>query len=264
MLRSTLFSIFLLINLFPLSTLAKESAEPILSPTIQKTITSFYSAYDKKRQCWVAKDKHDRSQHYCLKLINFKQIQTDEGKRYYILLSGEVLNEKGEPFGAHVSSGLVGAFVFHNSRLVAHDAYYPIGAFGKPPEDWSIIKLSDDDYWAWLSEWGDCHFGYCGGRYVLLAPYGKNMKNLAAFTSSYSDEGTGKFENGGATNLESSLIVDTTQKAEQKTGIYPLKITIKGENAGKALKQSEWILPFNRKKWAYIEPKGWALADREF
>ncbi|MGV6810130.1 MAG: hypothetical protein ACWA5U_09670 [bacterium] len=266
MLRLSVFSLllFMLINLSPLIAVAKDHTQLTLSPIIQEKITRFYSEYDKKRQCWVAKDQYDSNLHYCLKIEKIKVIKTDQGKRHYILLSGEILDEQQESASSHASSGLVAAFIFQENQLIAHNAYYPLGSFGKPPEGWSMIKLSENDYWAWFNTWGDCHFGHCGGRYVLLAPYEKSIKNIADFTSDYSDSGTGKFENGGGTELESTLIVDTTQQAEKNTGIYPLKINIKGLNAGKAVQKTEWIIPFNRKKWGYIEPRNWPLANREF
>lgn len=228
--------------------------------------TVYKGGYDKARQCWRAFDK-ENSQAYCMKLDLTRLVNTQSGPRLYLLVSGTAVDEKGEPNGAHVTSGMVGAFAVEErdgrAEIIAADALLPVGASGAAPTGWKLVQFGPNDYWGWLNEAGDCHQGYCGTRTALLAPYGRQIKDLAGFAKSYS--------NGGAcgddacfrksTELESAMQIDNSVT---DTKVYPLTVTVKGTNKGRKIAPKRFTLVFDAKKWSYQMPSDWPLKDADF
>jgi hypothetical protein len=237
--------------------------KPEASP--EKILSGVYSKFDEKHKCWIGADED--GQLYCMRLDRFDRISTSNGERLYVIAVGEAVDEQGEPNGAHVTSGAVGAFVVQihsgKSELVAGEATIQVGAMGVAPAKWNFVKLGPDDYWGWLNTWGDCHQGSCGQRYSILAPRGKKVVDLAGFVSEADDTGScGDVE----CEKQSSSLTTSLKISDKANGakVYSLFVTVRGKDHGKPLKEKTWMLPFDRKSWHYVEPKDWPLNDRDF
>lgn len=245
---------------FPVCTMADLSAKAVLDKA--------YPTYDAKHQCWLAEDD-ENGQRYCMKIDRTDNITADTGSRLYILMAGEAVDDKGEPNGSHATPGLIGAFVVeeHDGKpeLLASNAKIPLGANGFAPTQWKFVKLGPSDYWGWQNESGDCHQGYCGSGYSILASYGKTIRDLTSFAASFDDSGactdTEKRCEANSTSIESKLEIDASQSSEK---VFQLRITVSGELHGKELTPQTWTLPFDPKQWQYTEPKDWPLKGAEF
>jgi hypothetical protein len=246
------------------STHAIESAEP--NVTADKVLTAAYGAYDKKLSCWFADDA-ESGQRYCMKVDRIDKIQTKAGFRFYVLAAGDAIDEAGHPNGNHLSFGAVGAFVVEDRKdatvFIASDPQIPVGSMGNAPNKWALMQLGPDDYWGWKNTWGDCHQGYCGSRYAVLAPYGKHIRDLAGFVASYEDTGACGDEECQSTrsSLDSTLRVNTS---DHTVKVFPIEVIVTGTDGGKELASKTWIMPFDPKKWRYVEPADWPLKMRDF
>lgn len=232
----------------------------------QKVLSSVYGRYDKQHACWIATEAENQ-QRYCMKLDHAETISTDTGPRLYILAAGNAVDAAGAEDGGHVTPGLVGAFVVAEqqgqTQILHGKPNITVGANGQAPRQWRFVKLGPSDYWGWHNVAGDCHQGYCGSRHIILAPYGKTIKNVAGFVASFNDGGAcGDTRCAGrSTDLDSKLDIHATQI---HVPVFPLRITVTGRDKGRKLAPKTWILPFNPAKWAYTQPKDWPLAGRDF
>ena len=228
----------------------------------KQVLDKVYGRYDKKHDCWLTMDAGN-NQRYCMKIDRSDKISANTGQRLYVLAVGTAVDDEGKPEEAHVLSGLVGAFVVEErngqAEIVAADPKIQMGASGSAPTKWKLTKLGPSDYWGWQNTSGDCHQGYCGSRYSILAPYGKKIRDLAGFVATFDDAGA--CINKRCSSIESKLEIDSTQINKK---VFPLLITVTGIDKGKKLAPKTWTLPFNPAKWSYIEPKQWPLKERDF
>ncbi|HLA33579.1 MAG TPA: hypothetical protein VJ001_01790 [Rhodocyclaceae bacterium] len=226
-----------------------------------RVLDKFYGKRDDMHNCWFAVDAED-NQRYCMKIDRADKVSTPTEQRLYVLATGIAVNDEGKPDGAHVSSGLVGAFVIEDRNgqmeIVAANPKIPIGASGSAPTNWKFHQFGPADYWGWLNTTWDCHQGYCGGRYSILAPYGKSIRDLAGFAAYYTDIGA-VGDNG--TIIDSKLEIDSS-KIDSK--VFPLLIAVTGIDKEKELQSKTWTIRFNPKKWSYMAPKDWPLEGRDF
>lgn len=227
-----------------------------------ETISLFYPNYNNKEKCWIVKSKEINENHYCLSITHSKVIETQSGKRRYLVLTSTMLDEKKDEFISHVTSGMAVLFIVSNSdsKLIAKSPTLLLGAYSTPPTSWKLIKLAPSDYWGWRTQVSDAHGGYFGGTHLIYAPYGKQgIKEIAGISAFYSNEGTGA-TGKKLTELDNklSIIVDPSKR------IYSLKAKLTGVKKGVKIKEKYWILSFDVKKWRYSEPDNWLLSGYEY
>lgn len=234
--------------------------------TPKQVLDKIYGNYVRKNACWITIDT-ENDQRYCMKIDRADKITADGQVRHYILAAGEAIDENGEPNGAHVTPGMIGAFVLeergNSAKILAADPKIVIGASGNPPTGWRLVKIGPADYWGWQNTTGDCHQGYCGTRYAILAPHGGKIRDLAGFVASYSDGDAcaDKHCERMSAALESKLEIDSSDLSAK---VFPLLITVSGQDRGKKLPPKTWTVPFDTTKWSYTEPKKWPLGGRDF
>lgn len=240
----------------PLAAQAELSSKQILN--------NIYKEYDQKHQCWITISEEQR---YCLKIDREDHIKADTGQRLYLLMAGDAVDEQGEVNGGHVTSGLIAAFIIEEqngkTEIIASESDIQMGSYGSAPTQWQLIKLGAGDYWGWKNTHSYGNQGIFGGRYALLAPYGKKIRDIANLPSDYTNGGACREDDEKkcaqiSTEIESKLSVDDS---DPNAKVYPLKITVTGRVKGKELPAKTWTLPFDTKKWFYIEPADWALKD---
>jgi hypothetical protein len=254
-----LHKISVLLLLMPLAAQAELSAEAVLNQV--------YDAYDKKHECWLAADTEE--QRYCMKLDHSAKITTATGQRLYVLAAGDWIDEQGENTAGHANSGLVGAFVVEEQQgkpvILYGNAHIAIGSSGFAPTGWKFVKLGAEDYWGWHNITGWSGQGYLFGYYAILAPYGKNIRDLmsSGFIQNYDDTGACSEEEKickqKTTEIESALAFDSSKTSAK---VFPLRLTVTGTDKGKILKPKVWTISFDTKKWSYPMPANWILKDK--
>lgn len=279
-----------LILLFVLTTLLAACKQPE-ALTAKQVLDSVYSQYDTKHACWIAQDPDGMIA--CMKLDSEKLLHLPSGDRLYVLVAGDLVDEQHESNGAHASPGSVGAFVAETiagkTMLIASNSAMANGTMGTGPFGWKLVQLGPKDYWGWQGGYEDCHQGYCGSYYSILAPYGKTIKDVGFMTASFDNSGAVDPEQCAKDKkveltiqraddsvaddaqdedvcqqpsiINSTLKIDTSN---QHVKVYPLKITVTGISEGQAIKPATYSFEFDIKKWQYIEPKDYALIATDF
>lgn len=227
----------------------------ILNETFSRRLLSkVYGKYMPENDCWQALNSESKQQ-YCMKVGRTDKIKSNTGDRYYVLAFGDAVDEEGTFNGNHTSTGMVGAFVVEirsgQSEIVASDSQMFMGEFGYAPTNWNFVKLGSPDYWGWQNQTGFCNQGYCSHWYVILAPYEKQIRDLAnSMLASWSE---GK-EDGDS--LDTKLHIDSSRSNEK---VFPLELTMTGYYKGAKLIPKTLKVPFDEQKWTYVGPaaKGW-------
>ena len=244
-------------------------AAPLLAHaelSVKEVLDKVYDSYDQAHDCWITTD--NEQQRYCMKIDRSDKVAANTGQRLYLLMAGDAVDDKGEPSDSHAQSGLVGAFVIEEhdgqAEIIASDAKIPMGGYGAAPSQWQFVKLGASDYWGWQNTTGYSGQGYSNSYYVILAPYGKKIHNLAGFAQGFDDAGACTEDEQKcatiSTSIESTLEIDSSQTDAK---VFPLHITVTGKDKGKSIATKTWTIPFDSKKWMYIEPKDWTLKNRD-
>lgn len=212
--------------------------------TPAELMTKVYGKYDIKSKCW-----HDNE--YCMKIDSFKVLNCDTGKRLYLLATGTNSDN------SHAATGAVGGFVVENQNgidvVIAQNKKIEMGAFGRVPDEWKLVKLAPTDYWGWANSQFDVHQGFSNTWYYILAPYGKQIKPIAFIASGADDNGA---YGNPRTELQSTLDIDSSSK---NVKIYPLDIKVSGIDSGKKIKPIKYKINFDFKKWQYKEPSNYII-----
>lgn len=235
--------------------------------TPEAVLARMYPAFHPKAECRTV-EATDMRQTYCMGIDRSDRVVVEGITRLYVLATGKAIDkDSGTASGGHVTPGLVGAFVVEERgngfQVLAAEARIVAGANGLPPTDWTFVQVGPAGYWGWLNSQGDCHQGYCSSQSMLLAPYGKGIRNLTGFVQSADNTGAcgDKRCEARATSLDSTLAFDTQAASGP---VYPLRVTVSGTANGRRVPVKPWVLPFDVKTWRYVPPKGWPLKDAEF
>lgn len=233
----------------------------------EAVLARMYPAYHAKAGCRTV-EATENDQTYCMSIDRSDRVVVEGVTRLYVLATGKAIDkDTGTPDGGHATPGLVGAFVVEERgtgfQVLAAEARILAGANGLPPTDWTLVQVGPADYWGWLNSQGDCHQGYCSSQSMLLAPYGKGIRNLTGFVQSADNAGAcgDKRCEARATSLDSTLAFDTQTTSGP---VYPLRVTVSGTANGRRVPAKPWVLLFDVKTWRYVPPKGWPLKDAEF
>ena len=235
-------------------------SDPALLALAKPILDEVYSGYDEAGHCWKTEAE---GLAYCMELERLDRVSAPAGERLYLLTRGST----GD--GGHPTPGLSGAFVLEQQQgrwvMLAGDARMNYGAYGNAPAHWKFVKLGPSDYWGWLNTHGDMHQGYAGSWYIVLAPYGKKIKDLAGMTAEYADAGACNGDDKAceqtSSDLDSTLEIDTSRIQDK---VFPLRIVVMGKDRGKTLTPQTWEFAFDEKRWNYVIPPGYLLKDKEF
>ena len=201
---------------------------------------------------------------YCIDIDRQKVIETDKGKRLYILITGDVsFDENGEEvLRGHAASGLVGMFVLKPKgkgwQVESANPTMNAGSYGLGLGGWDLKQFAPNT-WGFMNEHGDTHQGYTSTSFVILTPKGRGIVENwigADFDSGGSDRCGGQ-KQPRCNDMNASLNIDTSKTVN---GFYPLKLTVNGYNQGKTYKNSLFYINYQKDK-GYIEPKDYPLKD---
>jgi hypothetical protein len=95
--------------------------------------------------------------------------------------------------------------------------------------------------------------------YQIFAPYGKGFREVGKINEHYDDEGSD--QSGGTTEINAEMKIDSTRDDSR---VFPLLISVSGNEKGRVLKERKWVIPFNYEKWLYVPPKESYLGDDHY
>ncbi len=250
---------------FATNTSAADSVMDILKP--------YYPLYNEALQCHCViapsgsvngLTKEPYMTGYCIDIDRQKVIETDKGKRLYILITGNVsFDENGEEvLRGHGASGLVGMFVLkpkdNGWQVESANPYMNAGSWGLGLGGWDLEQFATNT-WGFINEHGDTHQGYTSTSFVILMPKGRGIiENWigAGFDSGGSD-GCGSQGQRLCNDRSADLEINTSKTVN---GFYPLKLTVNGYNQGKTYKNTIFYINYQKDK-GYIEPNNYPLKD---
>lgn len=273
MMRSKIYGSTIVINSVLMVMLLGFATHTVAADSVMDVLKPYYPLYNEALQCHgviapsgsvngVTNEPYMAG--YCIDIDRQKVIDTDEGKRLYILITGDVsFDENGEKvLHGHASSGLVGMFVLKPKnegwQVESANPYMNAGSSGYGLGGWDLKQFAPST-WGFMNEHSDTHQGYTSTSFVILTPKGRGiMENWigAGFNSDGSDSCGGQGQRR-CNDRSADLAIDTSKTVN---GFYPLKLTINGYNKGKNYKDSVYYLKYRKDK-GYIQPDNYPLKD---
>lgn len=231
-------------------------------------LSQVYSRYNANYDCWIFL-AHDTNQEHCMAISRTDKINVNGVDRYYLLTLGQPLDETGKPMD-YIPWVSMGAIVseFHDGEPVIIASNLNIVM--RPTNEWKFVNLGPSSYWGWLTESGTCRGGECYSGYVILAPRGKEVINVASElpTSSESMPMLQELIDVGSdlpASSEPKEVQDTYRKdrkvvlkidtSDVTHKVFPLLLTITDKINGNEIAPKETKVFFNEKEWKYIAPK---------
>jgi hypothetical protein len=249
-----------------LTAVAALSGSVNADPLVESILNRVYNGYDQKGSCW--RYRSDSPGGYCcLKIDRQDRVETASGPRLYLLLAGGCYDRAGEREAFHVSAGMIGAFVLgvgqDGAKMLAGNPGMPLGSWGNPPTDWTLVELGPSDYWGWLATSDYFAQGRADTWQIILAPYKKTIRDLGGknrIKSGISDGAAcaeAELNKCRITALETKLEIDTSQSNAR---VFPLRLTVTGQLKGQSFAPKTWTFPFDTKSWTYVQPSDWPFA----
>ena len=209
---------------------------------------------------------------YCIDIDRQKVIETDKGKRLYILITGDVgFDEDGEEvLRGHADSGLVGMFVLKPQGSGWEVEYVnPVmnaGASGAGLKDWKLIQVAPDK-WGFINIHSDSHWVHSGSAFILLTPDKSNIRR-SWVEAKYEHSNGGSGSAGGCSNPDASTCTLLKAKlgVDKKTiinGFYPLEITLNGFEDDKVYKNQVYLIKY-QPRLGYQVPNDYPMKDVSF
>jgi serine/threonine protein kinase len=222
-------------------------------------LSKFYGKYDLQKKCWLTAGDGRVSEDgtYCMTVHRSDRISTNTADRLYVLVVGE------SDSSSTIVPGLVGFFILEDGgdrlNLIASAPKIEIGSRGKPPVDWRLERIGPSDYWGWVAISRFSQMGVTYRTYQIFAPYGKGFREVGKINEHYDDEGSD--QSGGTTEINAEMKIDSTRDDSR---VFPLLISVSGNEKGRVLKERKWVIPFNYEKWLYVPPKESYLGDDHY
>jgi len=235
----------------------------------------YYPHYNKKLNCqsvivdssfYGVFSNGDNKAGYCVEIDRQVMVDTDRGKRLYILVTGDIKfgEQEGELIDINDAlfyPGLVGMFVLKaNGNDWEVESASPImsaGVQGMGLRDWKLMRFASNT-WGFVNEDGYEYLGYIETRLVILTPNGQNIIKSTISNSSYSAD-------TDLCNDEIKQVCDDIKaklqpidKSKVVDGFYPLKFTVNGKKDNKIYKNSSYSFYYKRGK-GYQVPKDYPL-----
>ena len=200
---------------------------------------------------------------YCIDIDRQKVIETDKGKRLYILITGDVgFDEDGEEvLRGHADSGLVGMFVLKPKgegwQVESANPTMNAGSNGLGLGGWDLEQFATNT-WGFINEHGDTHQGYYSDSLVILTPSGSGITQ-SWIGINFNNENAGKCEDdmSECDDVKATFTVDSSRVVN---GFYPLELTINGRTKGKVYADFVYRIHYQKDK-GYIEPNDYPLKD---
>ncbi len=221
--------------------------------TIKEWMNDYYSPIDDDNKCRYVLAGNTNTKK-CVKLAYAKQIDTKYGKRLYLLMTGDEVDESG-----HVATGVVGMFVFapdsnNTWRVVSAKPKISIGAWGQAPTDWTLHKFAPNK-WGFLTTTGYGMGGQFTTGFDILTPNNQSIQHSVIMESDSFDNC--EFSTVACYDLSAKIRINRNKVVN---GYYPLTLTVNGKaDTGKKYKNRKYQAIYKKGK-GYVAEKGYPLA----
>ncbi len=222
--------------------------------TVKEWMNDYYSTFDENTNCRYAIGGQANLK-YCVTLEKAKQVDTKNGKRLYLLMTGDAIEESAP----HASGGLVGMFVFapegnNKWKVVSAKPKIIMGAWGKAPTDWTFHKFAPNK-WGFLVTTSYGMGGQFTDNFNILTPNKQSIQhNVITESDSYNNC---EFSTIACYDLSAKLKINSKKVVN---GYYPLILTVNGtDDKGKKYKNRKYQAIYKKGK-GYMAPKNYPIS----
>lgn len=212
--------------------------------TIKEHMNQYYSDIDDNK----CRYKYSDDLKYCVKLAKAEAVNTTQGKRIYILMTGNTED------GGHPTPGIVGMFVFapdvsdgqdNTWKVVSADANKALGSFGHAPSKWSFHQFAANTY-GFTTEHGYTNMGESNSYYLLLTPHKstilENTIPSGIFVDNLSFCSTGDNQ---CTDITGKLSINNKKSTN---GFYQLSMILNGNIDNTKYRNKQYSISYKKGK----------------
>lgn len=236
---------------------------------VQKLMSQVYGQYNAQQQCWLTQYMDQESQDvqdFCMNIAGSEIVTNQEGQTLYLLATGDALDrQENTRIQAHAYLGSAQLLVFkaHQQQwtLVAKSDLIYAGAFGQGLTHWQFLQFGPQAY-GYVNQTGDAHQGYAGSHYVLIVYDQVAVKDHWIGASFSNEQSSPDMTQDQLIDLDSRFDIMTDNMLT--VGLYPLKITLNGSNAGEQLNNKTYRIPYDIIQGDYQIPANYPLLDIEY
>lgn len=247
-------------------------ALPASAKTVNDIIKAYYPIYNETQQCQgvIAPSgsvngltREPYLTGYCIDIDRQKVVETDEGKRLYVLVKGDAsFNKDGEALNyddTRFNSGLVGMFVLKPKgsswEVESVNPTMNAGSFGQGLSNWHLKRFAPNA-WGFLNKHSSAIQGYYSDYLVILIPDEGDIRE-SWIGIDYNNEDIGKCEEDllECDNVETAFTIDNRKTVN---GFYPLELTLNGLVKGKKYNNATYHINYQKGK-GYIPPNDYPL-----
>ncbi len=253
------------IKLVLITNLSLVAITPALAgQTIKEWMNDYYSDFDENTNCRYLVGGQAEEK-YCIKLQQAKQVETKQGKRLYLLMTGNSVEETARAYG-----GLVGMFVFapdsdisdgdaldknNTWKVISAKSKIEMGSSGYAPNEWTFHKFAPNK-WGFLTTTGYGMGGQFTEYFDVLTESGKSIQhNMIMKHSSYNDC---EFSKVACYDLSAKIKINHKKVIN---GHHPLTLTVNGydNETGKKYQNRKYQAIY-KKGEGYVAEKGYPLS----
>lgn len=241
-----------------------QNNSPIANETLMVDILKpYYPFYNEALQChsvvvdssfYSVFSSDDNKVGHCVEIDRQVMVDTDAGKRLYVLVTGDVrFGEHNEGLmdsnDALSYGGLVGMFVLKpegdNWKIESSSPIMSVGAQGMGLRDWQLMRFAPNT-WGFVNEDGYEYLGYIETSLVILTPDKQNIiksainnSNFSAYTDLCSDEVKLLCD-----DIKAKLQhIDTSETVD---GFYSLEFMVNGRKDNKNYKDVNYTIYYKQ------------------
>lgn len=236
--------------------------------SVDEILDHYYSGYDKEEDCRTTSrfdDDYKSYQKYCMKYNIQKTVDTDKGKRLYMLAHG--YNFEWSTSG--LREEVVGLFVLkpdENGNGWDIETAKPViraTMNGSEEGKWTFHQFAPNTY-GFLTTGSVGGGGASIGQFNIIIPNGKSVvyNNIGSESNNLATAGceNKKFygKNIKCEDLSATIEID---RSTVINGFYPLDLTLNGKDIkGKIYKNKVYRINYQKEK-GYVEPNNYPLKD---
>lgn len=230
--------------------------------SVGQILAHYYPSYNTEYDCRVHKrvrtydggEKENVS--YCIDYSTQKTVQTPNGERLYLLVSGPNMNSS-----AGWADALVGMFVLKPQgggwAVEIAKPFISVGVNGNSVQDWSLHEFAPNTY-GFLATHG---YGMNGGTsladFVILTPKGNTI--IDSHIPSFLNTEATMFCGNKCDDIKASIKIN---RQTTVNGFYPLDLTLNGRLNKKLYKNQKYRITYTNK--GYVAPKSYPLNNSGF
>jgi hypothetical protein len=196
-----------------------------------------------------------------MKPIKSETVSSTDGKRLFVVVSGQKLDESGEPEESHAAPGALGLIVLtpngpHLGIVASNSLYEDFGHWGMAVDRTSVAirQLGSKGSYGWVMNSSKVHFGTASDFAGIYGVIGDTVSLLTTLVTHYDDSGSGACgdERRRCTELAVNYVFEPSAT---QSDFYPIILRVSGIKGGRPFK-GNYRLVFDKDSLKYVVPKG--------